>query len=200
MANDGSYLIPHGSDYNGDPVSQKFTTAGSSSSLYMQHFPGLSTPYYDTAWISGGLWIARDLSDSPILCYDTDGVLVNHVDGSIVSAARGLTIDGDGYLWASNPDDDKIYQLDVSTGVGSIENVSEGLRVERNPFSSAAVITGSGFEEATIEIFDVSGRSMESGDFSGSFTWNAAEAPSGTYFAVVRGGGAVDVVRMTRIR
>ncbi|MBD3277465.1 MAG: T9SS type A sorting domain-containing protein [Candidatus Aegiribacteria sp.] len=168
----------------------------------MQDFPGLGSPYYDTAWISGGLWIARDNADSPILCYDTGGVLTGHVDGATVSAAMGLTIDGEGYLWASNPDDDKIYQIDVSTGVeeGTTGALLEEIRVEHNPFSSSAVITGSGFEGATIEIFDVSGRTMESGDFSGSFTWNAADAPSGTYFAVVRGGGAVDVVRMTKIR
>lgn len=165
----------------------------------MQDFPGLGTPFYDTAWIPDGLWIARDNADSPILCYDTDGVLTAHVEGSTVSGATGLTIDEDGYLWASNPDDDKIYQIDVSSGVEESTPFEE-LRVEQNPFSSVAVITGSGFEGATIEIFDVAGRRMESGDFFGSFTWNAAEAPSGTYFAVVRGGGDLDVVRMTKIR
>lgn len=191
----------HGNNYSGDPVIQQFSTAGSTSSIYMNSFPGLGSAAYDVAWISGGIWIARDVADSPIVAYDTSGLMVGHVDGGTVSAAMGLTIDGEGYLWASNPDNDTIYQLDVSTGIGESapDPAGRDLSFSRNPFVSSVVITAEGFSGATIEIFDLSGRRVHTDSFSGVYTWNAMNVPAGSYFARVSDGTGSAVAGFTRI-
>ena len=198
----GSVLYFFGKDYYSQYVTQQFSTGGSTSTVYMDHFPGLGTAY-DTAWLSGGMWIARDDSDSPILAYDTDGLCVGWVEGTVVSAAMGLTMDDSDYLWASNPDDDTIYQLSVTTGVA--EGATSGLdpqtvSVSENPFRSSVVITGTGFTEAVLDIFDVCGRRIESSPFSGSYTWDASDAPAGAYLARIRDAEGSATVRMVRIR
>jgi hypothetical protein len=168
----------------------------------MDDFPGLGDTVYDTAVIPGGMWLARDNGDSPILAYDTSGLLVGYVESSTVSSAMGLTIDDDGYLWASNPDDDKIYQIEVTTGIVQDETGSQArsLTVNQNPFNSVAVIQGEGFGPASIEIFDLTGHRLERADFQGSYTWDATDEPCGTYFAVVRDQQGMETVRVTKIR
>lgn len=201
LGNNGSYLLVHGKNYSGNPVIQQFSTAGATSSIYMSSFPGLGSTAYDIAWISGGIWIARDDTDSPIIAYDTSGLMVGHVNGTTVSAAMGLTIDGEGYLWASNPDNDTIYQLDVSTGIGESAPAPAGrnLSLSRNPFVSSVVITAEGFSSATIEIFDLTGRRVHTDSFSGVYTWNAMNIPAGSYFARVSDGLGSAATRFTRI-
>ena len=56
-----------------------------------------------------------------------------------------------------------------------------------------------GFSGATIQIFDVTGRRVVSDEFSGSFTWNAADVPSGAYFAVVSDGVTTSTAKLTKI-
>lgn len=202
MANDGTHLLVRGNSYYGDPIIQRFTASGGTSTLYMDHFPGLGDTSYDTAWIPGGIWIARDNPDSPILAYDTDGLLVGHVDGSTVGAAMGLTMDTEGYLWASDPETDTIYQLDVSTHTAESPATpgERVLRADRNPFAASVLVTGNGFTEASLEIFDVSGRRVHSADFPGSYTWNATGMPSGAYFMIVTDDRGSEILRLTRIR
>ncbi|MFO8182881.1 MAG: T9SS type A sorting domain-containing protein [Candidatus Aegiribacteria sp.] len=202
LGNNGSYLMVYGNNYSGNPVIQQFSTAGATSSIYMSSFPGLGSTAYDVAWISGGIWIARDEADSPIVAYDTSGLMVGHVDGSTVSAAMGLTIDEEGYLWASNPDEDTICQLDVSTGIGEGTTPYPGGRnisLSRNPFVSSVVITAEGFSSATIEIFDLTGRRVHVDSFSGVYTWNAMNMPAGSYLARVSDGTGSATTRFTRI-
>ncbi|MBN2607762.1 MAG: T9SS type A sorting domain-containing protein [Candidatus Fermentibacteraceae bacterium] len=203
MANNGSYLLVHGNNYSGNPIIQQFSTSGSTSSIYMSNFPGLGSTRYDTAWFSGGIWIARDNADSPILAFNTSGMMVGCVEGATVSAAAGLTVDSSGYLWASNPDDDTIYQLDVSTGIeeGSSAPVNRGITVDRNPFASSVIITAEGFSsDASIEVFDLTGRRVRADRFSGVYTWNAVNMPSGVYFAVVSDEAGSSVARFTKVR
>jgi hypothetical protein len=202
LANDGSYLLVHGNNYYGNPIIQKFSTAGSTSSIYMDDFPGVGGTRYDTAWLSGGIWIARDNGDSPILAYDTSGLMVGYVEGTTVSAASGLTVDDDGYLWASNPDDDTIYQLEVSTGVGEGPSAPQvrNITLDRNPFVSSVTITSGGFGNgASIEIFDLTGRRVHSDGFTGAYTWNAVSMPPGAYFAVVSDESGSSVARFTKV-
>ncbi len=168
----------------------------------MDHFPGLGDTVYDTAWLSGGVWIARDNSDSPILAYNTDGLLVGHVDGATVSAAMGLTIDSDGYIWASNPDDDMIYQIEVTTGIEESSTSPHDARiidVSRNPFNTTAVITGDGFSDAVIDIFDLTGRRVLSAAFPGSYTWDAVKMPSGSYFVRISDSAGVSTARLIKV-
>jgi len=198
---DSNYIYILGTNYSGAPVVARFTTAGSVSS-YMTLFPGLGTGYHDIAFLSGGgVWIARDNADSPILAYNASGVLSGYVEGSVISAACGLAVDSEGHLWASNPDDDMIYQIDVITASGE-ENSSavtpRSLTVSSNPFVGSVLITGSGFVGADVRIFDVFGRTVESAPFSGSYLWNAQSVSPGIYFARVSDSSETLVTRLVK--
>jgi hypothetical protein len=45
-------------------------------------FPGFQPDAFDVAYSSAGMWIAHDNSDSPILRYNTSGVLTGYVMGT----------------------------------------------------------------------------------------------------------------------
>lgn len=185
----------------GAPVVARFTTAGSVSS-YMTLFPGLGTGYHDIAFHSGGgVWIARDNADSPIIAYNTSGVVSGYIEGSVISAASGLAVDSEGHLWASNPDNDTIYQIDVITGTAEEHSSAvtpRTLTVSENPFVSSVLITGSGFAGAEIQLFDIFGRSVESAPFSGSYLWNAQSVSPGIYFARVSDSSETIVTRLVK--
>lgn len=201
--NSGNILYFLGKDYYSNPVIQKFTTAGSTSGVYMSSFPGLGSTYYDIAWLSGGIWIARDNADSPILAYNTGGMCIGYVDGAdIGGAAAGLAMDGDGHLWVSNPDNDTIYLLDVTTGIeegqgSSIEGRS--VSVSANPFHSSVTISAEGFGSAMLDIFDLTGRRVLSSEFHGAYTWSGADVPAGTYYARIADAVGAETVSMVRV-
>lgn len=168
----------------------------------MSNFPGLGT-HYDTAWLSGGIWVARDNSDSPILAYNASGLCVGDVEGSLIGgAAAGLTVDGSGYLWASNPDNDTIYQLSVTTGVeegGAPLQDPRTISLSGNPFFSSVVITANGFGGATLDIFDLTGRRVENAEFSDSFTWDASAVPAGAYYVRISDTFGSETARMVKL-
>lgn len=198
---DSNFIYLLGTNYSGAPVVARFTTAGTVSS-YMTLFPGLGTGYHDIAFLSGGgVWIARDNADSPIIAYNTSGVVAGFIEGSLVSAARGLAVDSEGHIWASNPDNDMIYQIDVITGTAEEHSSSvtpRTLTVSENPFSGSVLITGSGFTGADIQVYDVFGRSVESAPFSGSYLWNAQSVSPGIYFARVSDSSETLVTRLIK--
>lgn len=179
----------------------RFTTAGAVSS-YMTLFPGLGTGYHDIAFLSGGgVWIARDNADSPVIAYNASGVVTGFIGGSVISAARGLAVDTEGHIWASNPDNDMIYQIDVTTGTAGGHSSSmepRTIAVSENPFAGSVLITGSGFTDAQIQVFDVFGRTVESAQFSGSYLWNAQSVSPGIYFARVSDSSESLVTRLVR--
>jgi len=179
-----------------------FTSAGATSGLYGTTFPGLGTSVHDIAWQSGGVWMARDDSDSPIIAYNTVGQCIGFVDGTTVSAAAGLTMDGNGHLWVSNPDNDTIYLLDVTTGIGEESGSgidSRTLSLSENPFHSEVVVRGEGFSDAMLEIFDMTGRTVETAAFRGSYAWNSAGVPSGSYYVLVSDASGDASARMVKI-
>jgi hypothetical protein len=199
---DGSLLYFYGLNSSSVPVIQKFTTAGATSGLYCSTFPGLGTSVHDIAWQSGGVWIARDNSDSPVIAYNTVGQCTGYVDGTTVSAASGLTMDGSGHLWVSNPDNDTIYLLDVTTGIGEESGSgidSRALSFSENPFRSSVVVSGEGFSGAMLEIFDLTGRTVETASFQGNYAWNAANMPSGSYYVRVSDSSGEATARLVKI-
>jgi hypothetical protein len=200
----GSVLYFLGNDYYSQPVIQSFTTSGSASSVYMTYFPGVGTTRYDTAWRSGGVWVARDNAESPILAYDTGGACAGFVEGALIGgAAMGLTVDGGGHLWASNADNDVIYELEVTTGTAEGSSAGfepRGITLSENPFGSSVVISGTGFGDAVLEIYDMSGRIVETSSFRGSYRWDASEAPAGAYLVRLSDGTGSETARAVRIR
>ncbi|MFO7627540.1 MAG: T9SS type A sorting domain-containing protein [Candidatus Fermentibacteraceae bacterium] len=198
---DSNFIYILGTNYSGAPVVARFTTAGAVSS-YMTLFPGLGTGYHDVAFLSGGgVWIARDNADSPIIAYNTSGAVTGYIEGSVISAARGLAIDSEGHIWASNPDNDMIYQIDVITGTAEGHSSSitpRTLTLSENPFAGSVLITGSGFSDAHIQVFDVFGRTVESAPFSHSYLWNAQSVSPGIYFARVSDSSETLVTRLVK--
>ena len=146
---------------------------------------------------TGDLWVATDHVDSPIRAYSTSGTLTHASD--ILPDARGMAFSSSGghrYLWVSNPQDNRIYQIDLdgTTGVGesSIETIHQGkISAGTNPFYGSVAISGNGFNsDAVIEIFDVSGHAVAEDTFNGSYIWNGCgqggvPVPHGVYYARV---------------
>jgi hypothetical protein len=184
----------------------KYTTAGSSSGQYMNQldFPGLQPAVYDIAWSAAGVWVARDESDSPVLRYDTSGNLTGYVSGTEVPAAAGLTVDSSGYLWVSDPVNDKIYKVDTSTSVEEGHTTPMDTRIiqpEMNPFPSSAFVTVSGFGPgARAELYDVLGRIVQRPAVSdGVLMVEGSALPPGTYVLRVFDSGGSSTVRLCRI-
>ncbi len=183
----------------------KYTTSGSSSGQYMNQldFPGLQPAVYDIAYSASGMWVARDESDSPILRYNTSGAVTGYVMGTDVPAAAGLAVDDDGYLWVSDPDNDKIYKVDTTT---SIDENTAGVSAARtilpgaNPFSSLTVVSVQGFNGgAYAELFDTTGRRVQSGSVQdGSFTVNGSLLPAGTYILRISDSTGSSSVRLCK--
>ncbi len=204
----GSTLYTFGNGYGTDLYTvQKFNpTTGSSTGQYMTptDFPGLSPAVYDIAFSTSGIWVARDEADSPILRYNTMGEVTGSIMGSVIPSAAGLAIDIDGFLWVSDPDNDKIYKLDLSSSASDNESFAiEELSISPfcNPFTSTALINAVGFsDEASVEVFDLHGRLLHSGFINGgSFSWDATLDPDGMYLVNVRDQQNSSSLRMTKI-
>ena len=144
------------------------------------------------------VWVASENTSLTIKCYDTNNTMVDYIGIDMVTNARGMALDPSGYLWVSDIDADKIYQIDLTDGIegGSIQ----GLNVvpSANPFSGAVTIQAPG-ANASVTIFDMHGRQVETDNFQGSWTWNSS-APAGSYVFVVRDDqGATAILDMVKI-
>jgi len=96
---------------------------------------------------------------------------------------------GDGLLdvLASNYDGNVLVYIQQTTSIeGSVTEENRMLSSSANPFGSSVTIMGEGFSGGTITIYSMSGRTLVSESFNGSYTWAPASAPSGCYFAEVR--------------
>lgn len=196
-----NYVYILGTNYSNAPVVARFTTTGSVST-YMTSFPGLGTGYRDIEYHpSGGFWIARDNPDSPVIAYNTGGTVTAYLETSVISAAMGLAVDNSGYIWVSNPDDDRIYQIDITTGTAEESSspvAPASLSVSGTPFTTSVTVTGSGFGQASIRIFDISGRTLITAPFNGTYIWDASSASPGMYFARVSDGSLTLVARLVK--
>ncbi|MEN8209511.1 MAG: T9SS type A sorting domain-containing protein [Candidatus Fermentibacteria bacterium] len=73
------------------------------------------------------------------------------------------------------------------------------LSVNRNPFAGSVVISGDGFSNGIISIYDLQGRAVLSESFNGSFEWNAQEASAGCYFANVHDAQGSAVINLLKL-
>ncbi|RKZ08389.1 hypothetical protein DRQ25_09220 [Candidatus Fermentibacteria bacterium] len=103
-------------------------------------------------------------------------------------------------LWACTPDPVGIEPTNPSTGTQLAVSVAG-----RNPFWSSVVLSITSPSPASLQIFDLSGRSiLEREVESGLFTWNGTSdagenIPSGVYFVVVSNSFAVESCRLVKI-
>ncbi len=198
VASNGTYTYVLGNDYYGVPTVEYFSSTGAvQASPYMSGLPTLSSHYdigYEGGNGTGDIWVASDASDSPIKAYNTSGLLVNYIpEGDLPAGtqSRGLCFDTDGYLWVSDFNAEKIYKIDITTGIeGSVDPLEQpGLTVSTNPFSSSVNISVTGASgPADIAIYDLSGRNILRTELAAdaSFTWDGKTAsgettPAGTY-------------------
>lgn len=198
VASNGTYTYVLGDGYYGDPLVEYFNSSGYvQTNPYMDDLPALSS-HYDCAYEggngSGDIWVASDAADSPIKAYNTSGQLVNYIPEADLPAGtqcRGLCFDTDGYLWVSDDNAEKIYKLDITTGIEEsvIPQEQPGLAVSGNPFSGSISISVTGIPGSVdLAIYDLSGRTILRSGFSASasFTWDGRTtsgetAPTGTY-------------------
>ncbi|MCK5786286.1 MAG: T9SS type A sorting domain-containing protein [Candidatus Sabulitectum sp.] len=128
------------------------------------------------------VWAASTNTSIAVKCYDNNNTMVDYIPVSLIPNARGLTLDPSGYLWISDIDADKIYQVDLTEG---IEEGVQGLSVvpSANPFSGAVTFQAQGVT-GTVAVFDMYGRQVESDSFQNAWTWNSS-APAGSYIFVI---------------
>jgi len=122
---------------------------------------------------------------------------VDQIESSLVPSATGLTMDDDGYLWASDNTNGKIYKIDpdgTGTGEGYVQGIADAAVVlSPNPFLGSIVITGTGFGPVMdITICDSSGRIVRTVQTDGSLIWTGTDdsgvlLPNGVYTITVTG-------------
>ncbi|MCD4774416.1 MAG: T9SS type A sorting domain-containing protein [Candidatus Aegiribacteria sp.] len=182
------------SSYNGCYTFNFYSTYFSNKADYIFDFWGPEKGY-DIAYLNGDIWMAVDNSTSPIRCYEkASGGVLDAIPASIGigSDVHGVTCETGTdapYLWVSNQTTDELYRINLFTGIADDDKpLLSNLRLScsTNPFYSSVVITGNDFFGASIlEIYDVTGRILESVSFSGTYTWNATGIPDGAYFVNV---------------
>ena len=106
-------------------------------------------------------------------------------------------MDDDGYLWASDNTNGKIYKIDPDgTGIGEgyVQGIVDATVIlSPNPFFGSLNITGVGFGSVVdITIYDSSGRIVRTERTDGSLTWTGADGsgnllPNGVYTIIVSG-------------
>jgi hypothetical protein len=103
-----------------------------------------------------------------------------------------LTSDYNGYVW---------IWIQQATGVaeGTTPIPSRTLSASSNPFMELVTVTGEGFSAGTLQIFDVSGRTVLEEPFSGSFAWDGSGVSNGTYFVRVTDNFGSSSLRLLKL-
>lgn len=199
LASNGTFTYVLGNGYYGDPVVEYFNSSG-----YIQLYPYIDDlpaliSHYDIAYeggdSTGDIWVATDAADSPVKAYNTSNLLVSYIPEADLPAGilpRGLCFDTDGYLWVSDDNVDKIYKIDITTGIaeeGGLPVEQADLTVSANPFYGSVSISVIGASEPVdLTIYDLSGRTILRTELApcASFKWDGGTAsgettPVGTY-------------------
>ena len=145
------------------------------------------------------VWVASENSSLALKCYDDNNTMVDYIGVDLIPNARGLAMDTNGYLWVSDVDADKIYQVDLTEGVEEEGgNVSFTVEPSANPFTGAVTIQAPGVN-ASVTVFDMYGRQVESDTFQESWTWNSS-APAGSYVFVFNDSeGNIETLDLVKI-
>ncbi len=197
-ANDASYIYVSSRNQN---TTYRYTAPAIASRVTYNTFTGTTQTRDIAITVEGNIWVANDdPTTMPLRLYNSSSSFIDNVPATLVPAACGVTIDDTGYLWASDPDNDKIYKIDLTEGIaGSEENITPFLEASSNPFAGHVTITGTGLDsQATISIYDIRGNLMSGGRFSGSYVFGETEDVSkGIYFArVTNNNGSGSVLKL----
>jgi hypothetical protein len=194
---DASYIYVGSRNQN---ITYRYTAPAISSRVTYLAFTGASQTRDIAIMPSGEVWVATDWTAMPLRLYNTSGTMIDNIANTLVPAARGVTIDEDGYLWVSDIVNDKIYKIDLTEGIeGSGAAIGPDLAASSNPFAGQVTITGTGFDDqATIGVYDIRGNLVSTGNFTGSYVLGESTSLSrGVYFArVSNGNGGESVLRL----
>ncbi len=165
---------------------------------------------WDIAYDNGDIWVACAAPGTSILRYNSGSTVVGQIESMLVPSATGLTLDDEGYLWASDNINGKIYKIDPDgTGIseGDVQGIVDAAVIlSPNPFSGTLTITGAGFGPgANITIYDSAGRIVRTVQTEGSFTWTGVDGsgillPDGVYTILISGENAMSMARAVLLR
>ena len=178
----GSYLYLSSKNQN---RCYRYVLPGITGLLQWTYFVGFTNPR-DLAYLPDNtIWVASDNTTMTLACFNDDNDRIDYIMSDLVPYARGVAVDDAGYLWVSDIVNDVIYKIDLSEGVEPGTGAPAGITASSNPFMGSVTIQGSGFgADATLRIFDLSGRVVREAPFEGSYTWSD-ETGSGVYLVVV---------------
>jgi len=153
------------------------------------------------------IWVAANHATNTLRLYNASNQVIDFIEPALVPYASGVTMDPEGFLWVADPTNDKIYKIDISTGVAdesSAETQGFSIRTGSNPFVGAVTLFIEGTPNATVELFDIYGRMVATGTTTGHWVWdgtmNGTAAPSGTYLAMVRSeAGTVQTLNLIKL-
>lgn len=161
----------------------------------------------DAVTPGNNIWVAANNATNTLRLYNSSNQVIDFIEPALVPYATGVTMDPDGYLWVADPTNDKIYKIDLSTGVedeASGETQGFTIRAGANPFVGAVTLFIEGTPTATIELYDIYGRMVATGTTTGHWVWdgsmNGTTAPSGNYLAMVRSeAGTVQTLNLIKL-
>ena len=191
----GNVRYYHNDTIDTDPVYNDYTNLESAGAVISQY---RNYPQVVDMNLDGRKDLLCGINSYNILYYENVGTnAAPEFSGSEVMintggyGARFSVADwnGDGLLdvLASNYDGNVLVYIQQTTSIeGSVTEENRMLSSSANPFGSSVTIMGEGFSGGTITIYSMSGRTLVSESFNGSYTWAPASAPSGCYFAEVR--------------
>ena len=133
----------------------------------------------------GHVWVALDWSSIKVRHYDSSGQMLEYLGSDLVPDAWGVTMDDEGCLWVSDPENDLIYKVNLSTGVESGNGGEAGLRASRNPFRQSVTLSGPELATGTLRLYDSAGRLIMNSAFDGALTIDGTDLESGVYHAIL---------------
>lgn len=90
--------------------------------------------------------------------------------------------------------------IQLNTSIEGEDNpLLRTLQIDSNPFYGSVNIISEGFAGGTITIYDVTGRTIVSEAFGGSFLWDGSGVARGCYFAEVRDEQGAVSVRLIKL-
>jgi len=154
--------------------------------------------------------VACEAPGTPILRYDSGSMVVDQIESSLVPSATGLTMDDEGYLWASDNINGKIYKINLAgtgiTGDDSDGNEMAELILSSNPFSGSLTITATGFGSVVdITIYDSAGRIVRTACAENVMIWNGRNGsgvplPAGIYTILASTDDIISIARVVLLR
>ncbi len=198
--------LNEGSD--GVPVFSTFTNlqSGGSNILHYRNCPQVIDLNLD-----GKKDLLCGANDYKIYYYENTGtnsspsfsgseILVSEYAGIRFSVADW---NGDSFLDILSSDYNGYVEVHIQVVTGTAESPetipSRTLLLAQNPFYGSVLIQGDGFNDAVIEVFDLSGRIVADGSFSGSYLLDGSSLATGTYFATVRDSEGTATLRLLKL-